>query len=533
MLERKVTISAQNEPIELVLQRISAQAGCVFSYSPTAIDVKKRITQNFSNQSIREVLIRLFEDQVLVKEKGVYLILTPAPQEKKEIKVSGYVEDPSGNRLRNATVYDPITLRSSLTDEYGFFEFQVKNPTEPLQLIVRKEGYADTVSFQNGKKSYFRNIALKLDPDQLLAWTKDSTGQLKKFWKWNKNSPGAKNLVNVTDTLYRQVQISFLPFLGSNRNLSGSVINNYSFNVLGGYSAGTQKAELGGVFNINRGDVGSFQAAGVFNYTGGTVSGLQLGGVTNFNRGHSKGLLAAGVVNVGVGSVEGAQLAGVLNVSGTRLSGVQIAGVSNLTFGEVSGTQISGVFNAAGIVKGTQLALFNYADSISQGIPIGLFSFVRKGYHVVEFSANEVLPMTLSLRSGTRGFYSMIYAGLRPEPSDSVTWSFGYGIGSSPKIGKNLHLNLELSSEQLNKGNVAALNLISRAHVAVDWQVSPKVALFAGPTFNLRTYDLSFSMHPETFSLFQPRLQNDRELLGGSGWGRQSWWGLKAGIRFF
>lgn len=533
MLERKVTISAQNEPIELVLQRISAQAGCVFSYSPTAIDVKKRITQNFSNQSIREVLIRLFEDQVLVKEKGVYLILTPAPQEKKEIKVSGYVEDPSGNRLRNATVYDPITLRSSLTDEYGFFEFQVKNPTEPLQLIVRKEGYADTVSFQNGKKSYFRNIALKLDPDQLLAWTKDSTGQLKKFWKWNKNSPGAKNLVNVTDTLYRQVQISFLPFLGSNRNLSGSVINNYSFNVLGGYSAGTQKAELGGVFNINRGDVGSFQAAGVFNYTGGTVSGLQLGGVTNFNRGHSKGLLAAGVVNVGVGSVEGAQLAGVLNVSGTRLSGVQIAGVSNLTFGEVSGTQISGVFNAAGIVKGTQLALFNYADSISQGIPIGLFSFVRKGYHVVEFSTNEVLPMTISLRSGTRGFYSMIYAGLRPEPSDSVTWSFGYGIGSSPKIGKNLHLNLELSSEQLNKGNVAALNLISRAHVAVDWQVSPKVALFAGPTFNLRTYDLSFSMHPETFSLFQPRLQSDRELLGGSGWGRQSWWGLKAGIRFF
>ena len=208
MLERKVTISAQNEPIELVLQRISAQAGCVFSYSPTAIDVKKHVTQNFSNQSIREVLIRLFEDQVLVKEKGVYLILTPAPQEKKEIKVSGYVEDPSGNRLRNATVYDPITLRSSLTDEYGFFEFQVKNPTEPLQLIVRKEGYADTVSFQNGKKSYFRNIALKLDPDQLLAWTKDSTGQLKKFWKWNKNSPGAKNLVNVTDTLYRQVQIS-------------------------------------------------------------------------------------------------------------------------------------------------------------------------------------------------------------------------------------------------------------------------------------------------------------------------------------
>src|SRR5690606_38989007 len=46
------------------------------------------------------------------------------------------------------------------------------------------------------------------------------------------------NMRNIRDTLYRDFQVSFVPFVGTNEMLSGNVINDYSLNVLGGYSLG-------------------------------------------------------------------------------------------------------------------------------------------------------------------------------------------------------------------------------------------------------------------------------------------------------
>ena len=534
LLERKLSISASEERIDLFLKRLSGEIGCVFSYSPSAIRVSDNFTGSFMNQSTREVLEGVFEGTVLYKERGVYIILTPAPPAEKEVTISGYVVDEkTGERLRNATIYNPITLKSSTTDEYGFFELQVKNPAEEnFQLIVSKAEYTDTLVYSPQKKNYFQNISLKIDPDKLLAWTKDSTGNTKDFWLWNKNSEGAKNLQNVSDTLYRDFQFSILPFLGTNRKLSGSVVNQFSLNLLGGYSAGTQKAEIGGVFNIDRGEVGKFQAAGVFNYTGGSVSGFQAAGVANVNWDTAQGAQVAGVTNFTLGNVEGAQIAGVLNVAGENLKGAQVAGVANFTRKNLVGTQVSAILNIAKTVTGSQIALVNYADSISDGAPVGLISIVRKGYHVAEISTDEVLPMTLSLRTGTRQFYNMLFAGVRPGDGEFTTWAFGYGIGSAPRLGEKLYLNLELSAEQMNSGNVEALNLITRGGLALEYQAGRKIALFGGPTFNFRVYDLDYGFHPDLFTGFSPKFIRDRTL-PDEGVGEQLWWGFRAGIRFF
>lgn len=350
---------------------------------------------------------------------------------------------------------------------------------------------------------------------------------------------------DLTDTTSINFQFSVLPSVGTNGRNSGNVINDYSFSLLGGYSAGTTKLELAGLFNINRSDMSGVQMAGWFNQVGGKVDGVQLAGLFNSNLDSVKGVQLAGLTNFTTGAVEGVQLAGVANFSPKNVKGVQLAGVMNFTAADLEGSQIAGVLNfTAGNVKGSQvglvnfankvdgfqLGLINYADSIS-GIPVGFLSFVRAGYHPVEISVNEVLPLNLAFRTGKREFYNIFFAGLRPEWDDQLTWSFGYGVGTSPRLGKKTYLNIEVSSEQLSKGEVEALNLVNRFYLGAEFQANKRLAVFVGPTLNFRVYDTSYSNHPEIFTFTTPKVHNDQyypEDLGS-----QLWFGFRAGVRFF
>jgi hypothetical protein len=530
ILERKVTITAQNERLDGFLKRISLEAGCVFSYSSSAIDVSRTVSGSFKNSSLREILEVIFESRVQIKEKGIYVILTPKPSITKDVVITGYVVDEAGKGIRDATVYDPITLKSSTTDQYGFFQFELKNPAAGnFDLIVTKKDFSDTLVIDDF--SPFRKILLKAEEVKLDEVGKSISNSAKTFWVWTKNSVGIKNNENVKDTIHRDFQVSLLPFVGTNRKLSGSVINDYSFNVLGGFSGGTNKAELGGLFNINRGDVKSFQSAGLFNQVGGKVKGVQLAGLVNSALDSVNAAQFAGLANFTTDPASGLQMAGLMNLSVGNFKGTQLAGLVNYAHREVKGAQISGILNIGQKVIGTQLGLFNYADSIS-GVPIGLISFVRRGYHNVEIGADEILPFNLSLRSGTRSFYTMIFAGFRPEQADSVTWAFGYGIGTSPQLGKKKQINFELSSEQLNKGNVLALNLINSAYLGFDYQLSKGFGLYAGPTLNLRVYDSSYSDHPDLFTFSYPKFLSEKTY-SVENLASQLWIGLRAGIRVF
>lgn len=347
------------------------------------------------------------------------------------------------------------------------------------------------------------------------------------------------------DTTTVSMQFSFVPFVGTNGTNSGNVINDVSFNFLGGYSAGTRAFEMAGLFNINRGDMTGVQLAGLFNQVGGkvdgvqlaglfnsnlqTVRGVQLAGLTNFTTGTVDGVQLAGLANFSPKSVKGVQLSGLANFSGKDLEGSQIAGLANFTAHDVRGSQV-GSFNYARKVDGFQLGIINYADSMS-GVPVGLISFVRSGYQTVEISANGVLPMNLALRTGKREFYNILFAGIRPELNEQPTWAFGYGVGTSPKLGRNVFLNIEASSEQLSKGRVEALNLVNRLYVGAEVQLSKKLAVFAGPTLNLRVFDVSFAGHPELFTYTNPQIRNEN--IYPEDISSQWWWGFRAGFRIF
>jgi hypothetical protein len=546
-LERVVSLSFQNERIDDALKKISEQAGVSFSYNSRVLDGEKTVTKKFTNKTIREVLEFIFEGTLQYKQRGNYIILTKLPQTPTEILISGYVVDEStGEKLKEVSIYDPISLRSAVTDEYGFFKIQVDKPSaDDIQLAIQKRSYTDTLIVVPTKRSSFQNISLNLNGEKWRVFSDSLDNKFNRLWRWTQHSAQRFNMQNIRDTIHRTWQVSFVPFVGTNNKLSGNVTNDYSLNILGGYSAGTHKAEFGGLFNIDRGDVSHIQMAGLFNLNGGRTSGAQFAGLMNFNLRSSEGAQFAGLLNNTIGSYTGVQFAGLFNfvtldVKGTQaaglfnttvqsIEGAQVAGLFNVSLREVRGVQIAGLLNVANKVRGSQVGFLNVADSVS-GVPVGVLSFVNKGYHKIEIAADEIFPVHVSLRTGVRKFYNIITVGVRPEPADTVTWSFGYGIGTAPKLSEKLFLNIDITANEVLKGDIDKLNLVNKLYLGVDYQIKKKLSITAGATLNFRVYNADFTNHAKLFTYYTPTIFSEGGLSHTTNY--QMWWGGKVGIRF-
>lgn len=611
LLERIVTVSLNEERVDAALKKIAQQGGFTFSYNPAILDEEKTINQNFVNKTVREILDRLFAGTIQYKARGKYIILTKAEMAstRKEVQVfSGYVVDEAtGERLKDVSIYDPVTLSSTITDSYGYFEIEIDKPTTDLRLLINKQNYSDTIVIAPSKGRLL-NIAMSTKMNTLA----DSVGiKMKRFWKKaNVFSRQRINMVNIQDSIYRYVQLSFVPFIGSNHALSGNVVNEYSFNIIGGYSLGVNALEIGGAFNVVRGDVDGaqfagvfnavggkldgFQAAGVFNANRGIVDGAQFAGVSNFNWAEVDGFAAAGVFNfsrqtsravqlAGVGNitlgkqesphfaglfnfsarnaetqiagafnfaagsmdgwqfggvfnlagknVDGSQTAGVINVAAGGMQGAQIAGILNFSGKEMKGLQISGLVNYAARVRGVQIAPINISDSV-RGVPIGLLSIVLKGYHKIELSADEIFYSNIAFRTGVRQFYNIITAGAKPSTFESpeTIWTFGYGIGTAPKLSRKFYLNLDITANKIVQGkSIDALNLLNKVYLGVDYQIFKKMSISVGATLNAYVTDTTDG-YKNIFTDYEPPIIHDRNY--SNDLNMKMWLGGKIGLRF-
>jgi hypothetical protein len=595
-LERTITISFVDEPIDAALKKLSQKGGFTFSYNPSLLPPAKVVSFEFVNKTVRQILDQLFAGTVQYKQRGKYLILTRSElSEDKDGIYSGYIiDETTGERLRNVSVYDPVTLSSAVTDSYGYFEIRIDEPSTDLKLAVKRFDYTDTLVVASSKR--LMNIPIRVNTKKVGVFA-DSVGEkIKRFWKTKVLLSHQVNMLNIQDTLYRDTQFSFVPFIGTNHALSGNVINKVSFNMLGGYSLGTRAAEFGGIFNIDRGDVRSWQVAGVFNLDGGDVEGFQFAGFFNANRGTTRGaqfagvsnfdwgevagFSGAGIVNIfmngsrafqvgGIGNVtlgeqtrpqfagvfnmatgkarsqlggifnmaaknmDGAQLAGIFNLTGKSVKGTQVAGIFNFAGKNVDGAQVSGIFNFAKKVNGTQVGLINVSDSVG-GVPVGLMSVVFKGYHKIEIAADEIFYTNLSFRTGVRQFYNILTVGAKPASlgSNETFWTFGYGIGTAPKLSPSLFLNLDLTSNQLVQGNsIEAINLINRFYFGIDIQIMKKASLAFGATVNAQVTDVTYEGYWETFTDYKPGIFYNRT--HDDKINTRMWLGGKIGLRFF
>lgn len=583
LLERKITLSTDNERLETTLRKIADAGGFTFSYNPAVIDDARHVSFRFINRSVREVLDEIFKGTVQYKARGKYIILTEAPRrpvQKETAIVTGYiVDEATGERLRDVSVYDPVTLSSTITDSYGYFEIKIDNPSPDLVLSVNRKNYADTLVAVPSRNRLL-NVPIRIDK-QKVAVIADSVGRkVRRFWAKQALLFENTNFFNIDDTLYRISQVSFLPFVGTNHKMSGHVINDYSFNILGGYSLGVEKVEVGGLFNLVRGNMNGLQFAGLFNGVGGEMSGVQFAGIFNGNDGTSRGAQFAGVLNLnlrqahgvhfaGVGNIttgfqQGPQFAGVLNIAAKggrsvqmagvynlsgkdtkgfqgagvfnltakHMKGVQLAGVFNFAGKEVKGAQIAGVLNYATKVKGTQVGLINITDSV-RGVPIGLMSLVWKGYHKIEVSADEIFYNNLSFRTGVAKFYNIFTAGAKPSTykENETFWSFGYGVGTAPRLSRKVFLNFDLTANQIVQGNsIEFTNLLNKLYVGFDYQAFNKISLTFGATLNGYITENTVDALPSLFTDYQPNVFYDRDI--GSEHNVKMWIGGKMGLRF-
>jgi hypothetical protein len=598
-LERVITITLSNERLDLALKKIGEQAGFTFSYNPSILEANRTVTYSFTKKTVREILDQLFSGTIEYKIRANHIILTKSKETSKQDDqiLSGYVVDEAtGERLKNVSVYDPVTLTSAVTDSYGYFEMKVDKPSTDIRLSVNKQSYSDTLITVPSGNGRLLNIPIHIDKKKLLT-VADSVGQkIKRLWRQlHLPPPKNPNLVNIQDTIQREVQFSVVPFLGTNHLMSGNVINDYSFNLLGGYNKGVRKFEMGGIFNINGGDVQNVQLAGCFNVVAGNVTGFQGAGIfnanygkasggqlaglmnvnwnsspefsgaglINFTRGQSKGVHLAGLLNFTMGEqhgvhaaglfnfstetstdvqaaglfnftareVRGVQAAGLLNFAGKDVRGTQMAGLLNFAGKKVTGTQLSGLLNYATKVNGSQIGIFNIADSV-KGVPVGIFSFVMKGYHKIEVSADEVFYLNTAFRTGVHQFYNIFTAGAKPNTfSDNQTyWTFGYGVGTAPRLTNRLSMNIDITSSQIIQDRkIEAINLLNKVYVGVDFHTSKNLSFILGATLNGYLTDSTFDGYKPLFTDYNPKLIANENFDKVN---LKMWLGAKVGVRF-
>lgn len=596
MLERTISILIRHERIDVALKRIAQQGGFTFSYNTAIIDVTREVTISFANKTVREILDELFDGEIDYKERKRYIILTKAKKRSTtDTRVlSGYITDEvTGDRLAGVTIYDPASLSSAVSDAYGFFKIKINNPTPDLILNVNKVDYTDTIFVVPTTRGLLR-IPIKNSKEKIVSVTDSVVVKIKRFVRRQFHAFEGTTRKNVSDTLYRVKQVSLLPFIGTNHKLSGNVINDYSFNIYGGYSLGVRKLEMAGIFNIVTGDVQHYQFAGGFNGVLGKTKGLQMAGWINANYDSTQGVQFAGLINLNWNSVSkfGAagllnvtrrgsrgvflaglgnatlgvqkgphiaglfnfstretrplQLAGLLNFTAGRMIGVQTAGLINGTPRDLKGAQISGLINFIGDtligaqvsglinyathVKGVQLGVVNVSKDI-KGVPIGFFSFSLKGYHKLEVSTDEVFYTNVALRTGVRQFYNIFTAGLKPQNTELNFWSVGYGFGTAPRLTKWLSLNVDVTANHLSYGEFAeAVNMLNKAYVGVEFQPFKSIGFALGVTFNAYITDTTHDFR-NIFTDYNPEMLYDHT--GSNDMNTKMWVGAKAAVRFF
>jgi len=540
-LDKPVNLDISDRSIAEVFRSISEQTSVVFSY--TRFNDQKKISVNCYRKPLRIALNEILSTSgCTYKLKGKYIIIKcpDAPKPPAFSDLSGYVYNAADStRIDLASVYVEKTRHSSLTNEEGFFILSCPEVSPKILLSVAKENYYDTtVAIYNPRESSLRiylhpkpavkekteTVIQPVKPDTVLTEKKDSLNVrpedfLKKFRA--KFKTFNTNFKNITDTLFSGFAVSLVPYVSTNRLLSINTVNKYSFNVLAGYSKGVDVLEIGGVMNIDDGNVRYFQVAGVGNIVSGNFSGLQLGGIVNMNKQRTNGMQVAGIYNQ-TGKMNGWQIAGILNQAEDHARGMQLSGLVNkadtmdgfqlagfLNEAEyVRGVQVSGFINTAKKLHGVQLGFLNFSDTCS-GAPIGFFSFVKKGYHKIGLEADELFFGTLSFGSGSDYFHTIFLGGVNMLQRD--IFSYGYGIGSAYKISKRWTVSLDVTARQLQSTahSQIRLNLLNRALLGVEYAPFPKLRIGLGPSYNVMVSDITGDNYSLVAGVLPSRLLYD------------------------
>jgi CarboxypepD_reg-like domain len=411
-LKKTVTVNIKEQSLKDALVIIGNEGDFNFSYNAKVINKDSIVSIYASQKPVGELLRMLFNSNYEFKESGNYVIIR-----KKAIistntidqTITGnpyfiingiVVDDETGFIIPNATIYEKQNLISTITDENGAFSFKLKNKYNTAQISISKDSYSDTSVEVRAKFNQRLVIAMSKIP--LLISKRDDTLMqdiivesviefqdsivpksthilFEDDWlvRSMMNTQARINQINLRKFITnRKFQLSLLPFMSTHGRMNAQVINSLSINILGGYSAGTNGLEAGGLFNVNKGNARYLQAAGIYNTVGGNFKGLQAAGLFNKVNGNFNGLQAAGLSNIVKSNFSGVQVSCLVSSVKKDGQGLQVAGIFNNVFNRWKGVQV-GLINRVGLIKGLQIGLINVAKSNS-GFSLGLIN-ISKG----------------------------------------------------------------------------------------------------------------------------------------------------------
>ncbi len=473
LMEKQISIDLKNKRIAAVLADISQKGGFYFSYNGRTIPKDSLVTVIANNQTVAKTLSHLFGNKYEFEERNNYIIITPAlmrlsfintdiTTDNNNYSISGIiVNEKTGERLMNTSVYEKEQLVSTLTDEHGYFKLKLRSATlSQVQLTASKFLYRDTsLNFLNAvvisnrtRARIYHNGGKNVETTALGRFFTTAAQRLQS--------------INIQDFFAnRPYQVSITPGVSSHGALSSQVINKLSLNLAGGYTAGVNGIEIGGLFNINKRDTRYLQLAGIFNLVGGKVTGFQL----------------AGVGNQALDTVKGIQVSGFINKADSQVSGLQIAALHN----------------KAKMLNGVQIGIVNVADT-SEGASIGLINIIRNGFYKIMLSANDLTNTNVSLKTGTHGFYSTLLMGANISASDKM-YLFGLGVGHDFIFTDRIYLSAEAAYQFSFTG--ALDDRWAQAKLLLNIQLSKNISLVAGPTYNKYSYTGSREGYQHKFKL--------------------------------
>lgn len=559
ILNKKISIDIRQQRLDDALSIISNRADFSFSYNSNILKRDSLVTLAAGEYTVRQALKQLLGTGYEYKESGNYIILrrtalrvtsivqlTPAAEN--TLTITGYViNGETGEKISNASIYEPLHLSSTLTDANGKFSIKLKSKHKTASLAISKDSFEDTtvtikpaynmqleialvpvVNIVIPSTTAVYQVADSMDYISLVDTTKAPVVEKQKEVEQTRLAKFLLSAKQKTQSLNIQkfftgkaMQVSLVPGLSTHSPLSSQVINKFSLNILGGYTGGVDLLEIGGLFNINRKNTQYVQVAGLFNVTGGNAAGVQVAGIHNTVLKEMKGVQVSGISNHVQHNVTGVQVAGISNLTNGNLSGLQLAGIVNYNKGLLKGTQVSGIINYTKKLKGVQIGLINIADS-SDGYSIGLINIILKGYHTISIFSNEVTNLNLAFKTGSRRMYSILQTGMDVDAKNEKIYSFGYGLGTEINIRKWLSLNPELSSSYVYLGDWDYTNFLNRFNLQFNVKLNKKIALFAGPSFNVYYSNQQNVVEgyrfPITSAAAKSKMFSNEKLSGWFGW---------------
>jgi len=553
-LSRNISLNIERQKLSAVLAMIEEKGGFRFSYNSNILPVDSLISIHENNLNIAETLDKILNHRFEYRQSGNFVIIRYAPLElvllvnesvgnPELYTITGQVVDKQTNKpIQDASIYERNLLVSEISDGNGYFSMRLKNITQPISLTVSKENYKSTVTHFLAEVNITNR---KENPGE--RFISGNLGDVENTWLGNALVTAQQKIqsINIGGFISKApFQFSLIPSLNSHGSLSGQVVNKFSLNVIGAYSAGVDGGEIGFVFNINKSNVQYFQFAGGFNLVGGNVRGVQIAGFFNdvigdvraaqvalaYNRvGKSfEGFQVGGIYNRVNEDVKGMQLSLGLNTIGGTLKGFQTGALNlvrkdtkgfqigvggNVVSGRTSGIQIGGIANidkeSSGInlavlanftgqtASGLQIGVINYAENLkgvqlgvlnvsneNDGYSIGLINIALKGYHKFSFGTNESTNFNVAYKGGSKRLYNMLMFGTNKKSAEKI-YTGGLGFGKEMKLFKSVSVNPEISSQYVYQGSWDYLNLLNKFELPINIRINKWLAVQGGPSVNV------------------------------------------------